>query len=57
MIRSNVQQRQFNDVPNQHQNVSNNNGSELVKMLNNINKNGTVNTSPTRFFLKLKSQI
>src|SRR6266853_3446420 len=47
LIRSHAQQRQIIDVPKQYQNVSNNNESELVQMLNNINKNGTVNIPPT----------
>ena len=53
LIRSNAQHRQFNDVPNQHQNVSNNNESGLVQMLNNINKNGTVNIPPTKKLIEL----
>src|SRR6266853_2269799 len=57
LIRSNTQQRQFNDVPNQHQNVSNNNESGLVQMLNNINKNGTVNTPPTKKLIELNPQL
>src|SRR6266853_2375279 len=56
LIRSNTQQRQFNDIPKQYQNVSNNE-SELVKMLNNINKNGTVNTPPTKKLIELCTQI
>src|SRR6266853_4383007 len=54
LIRSHAQQRQFNDVPNQHQNV---NESELVKMLNNVNKNGTVNTPPTKKLIELNPQL
>src|SRR6266853_2601005 len=53
LIKSNTKQRQFNDVPKQYQNVSNNNESELVKMLNNVNKNGTVNTPPTKKLIEL----
>src|SRR6266853_2788777 len=57
LLRSNAQQRQLIDVPNQHQNVSNNNESELVKMLNNVNKNGTVNTPPTKKLIELNTQL
>ena len=57
LIRSHAQQRQFNDVPNQHQNVSHNNESGLVQMLNNINKTGTVNTPPTKKLIELNPQL
>ena len=50
LLRSNAQQRPVNDVPNQYQNV---NESELVKMLNNINKN----IHPTKKLHELCTQI
>ena len=61
LIRSHAQQRQTQslgqspviDVPNQYQNVSNNNESELVKMLNNVNKN----IHPTKKLHELCTQI
>src|SRR6266853_4906098 len=56
LIRSNTQQRQFNDIPKQYQNVSNNE-SGLVQMLNNINKNGTVNTPLTKKLIELNTQL
>src|SRR6266853_4312400 len=56
LIRSNTQQRQLIDVPKQRQNVSNNE-SELVKMLNNVNKNGTANIPPTKKLCELCTEI
>src|SRR6266853_861046 len=50
LLRSNAQQRPVNDVPNQYQNV---NESELVKMLNNVNKN----ILPTKKLHELCTQI
>ena len=50
LLTSNAQHRQLIDVPNQHQNV---NETELVKMLNNINKN----IHPTKKLHELCNQI